>query len=949
MERIIYQKNIKALEQKYPNYYKKILDFQSEDVELELRKNKNYYGLDANVRGRGIVNINNFFAPEEEANDIVDNLELETGELRFIVGMGLGYLLKEISKREIKFLKIVIIEPYISIFKKALEVIDLSEEIFSDNVYFLLGEDFNFGLVFSQSNFDTALFVKGLKISFYEPERKINPELFSSIVDNVKEQVTQYKMQVNTVAGTGPVFFENSMKNLTTTINSANLYSLKDIFKDKPVMVVGAGPSLKDDIEIIKKYQDYMAIFTVDTALPVLLKNGIKPDLAGAVDFHSISYTKYKDYLEQTKDVPFLYHNECASMIIKPYKSPVKFFVTTKYGLFSLLEDSWDGWIDPPKMDGVPHLMLFAALYSGGSSIVFSGLDLGYVGFKSYADGASMSATLDFKSIVWAKGYDNEPVATATQMVSQRMIIEDYIKNSDVKFYNSSKGVKIKGAEKIDLDSFLTALNLSIIPKKDILFKAYSQSKKPDKNYLVQVLEKEIEELEKLRKKFRKGKELAEKTEKISPQKIKNHSQKVGAVCDYFDNESNLPLSVASITQLLAKDELELRCLEYKMNLEMEEISNNKKVLKEMGFIKKWFESRQKSITKLLNIYKDLKSRLENEINLQDKIFLSNNDKEKSSLLTSLGDEYFSFMDFVSAEEVYKKSIEYDENNFLAYSGLGKVFSRLLQSEKSLKCFNKAKEISPENKLIKKLLIQEENISEERLSEAKLYLDQGFNVYGSNNRTHWAIKICKEILELDPKNEKAQTLKKAGEEWLEYLEDRNKEYLPIITQELNQALLYIEEVSQNDLDKAIDFLNVLLAQNPGNPNILELMGIYHFNKNEISKAKTYLIQASSISNSPSPYIHLALINKSQGNYEEALYQIIEADKMAGNLPEIKKAVAEVYILNNMDSQALNYYMEALKINGSDLEALQGVYNCNLKLGNYEAADRAKKLIEKYNV
>jgi Flp pilus assembly protein TadD len=946
LENSIYQDNLEALKQKYPVYYEKLATLEGDDVELELKENNNFYGLDANIKGRGIVNINNSFDPEKEAKDIVDELELSAGELRFIVGMGLGYLLKEISKREIKSLKIVIIEPYISIFKKALEIIDLAQEILSDDIYFLLGTEFNLNPVFFQNNFDIALWVKGLKISFYEPERKINTELFNKVANNVKEQVSQYKMGVNTTVGVGPILFENSMKNITTTINSANLYSLKGVFKNKPILVVGAGPSLKDDIEIIKKYQDYVAIFTVDTALPVLLKNGIKPDLAGAVDYHSISYTKYKDYLEQTEDVPFLYHNECASMIIKPYKSPVKFFVTHKYGLFSELEDKWDGWVDPPKMDAVPHLMLFAALFSGGNPIIFSGLDLGYVGFKSYADGASMSTTLDFKSMVWAKGYDNESVATVGQMVSQRMIIEDYIKNSNAHFYNSSKGVKIAGAKKIELGSFFDNLDLNKINKKDIILNAHFESSKPGKKELVSLLNKEMEMLAKIRKKFRKGKELAQKTEKISSKKINNYSQKVEAVCDYFDKESSIPLSVASVSQLLAKDELDLRCLEYKMNLEMDDLSQNEKVLKEMGFIRKWFESRQKSVKKLLDIYSNLKSRLANEIDLKNKIDLSSSEKEKSKLLTTLGEEYLSFMDFVDAEEVYKKAVEYDESNCHAYAGLGKVFSRLLQSGEALGYFKKAKELSPENKIIKNFLKQEENMSEERLSEARLYLDQGFKV--SNNRTHWAIKICKEILELEPENEKAKKLKEAGEEWLDYLEKRNKDYLPIITKEIDEALSYIEDVSRKDLDKAIEFLDVLAGQNPGNPSILELLGLYYFEKREVTKAKNYLIQASSISNSPSPYIHLAFINKSEGNYEQALYQIIEADKLAGNVPELKKAVAEVYMLRKFYSDALKFYMEALRIDGGDIEAIEGACNCNLKLGNYEIANKFRSLMGKYN-
>lgn len=53
---------------------------------------------------------------------------------------------------------------------------------------------------------------------------------------------------------------------------------LKKMLYQKPVFVIGAGPSLKQSIPILKKYTNIIKI-CADTALGPLVKNGIRPEI----------------------------------------------------------------------------------------------------------------------------------------------------------------------------------------------------------------------------------------------------------------------------------------------------------------------------------------------------------------------------------------------------------------------------------------------------------------------------------------------------------------------------------------------------------------------------------------------------------------------------------------------------------------------------------------------
>ena len=59
----------------------------------------------------------------------------------------------------------------------------------------------------------------------------------------------------------------------------------RGVFKDKPAIVVGAGPSLDKHLDLLKEYQDNFVIISCDAAFPILYENGIHPDVIFVADW----------------------------------------------------------------------------------------------------------------------------------------------------------------------------------------------------------------------------------------------------------------------------------------------------------------------------------------------------------------------------------------------------------------------------------------------------------------------------------------------------------------------------------------------------------------------------------------------------------------------------------------------------------------------------------------
>lgn len=203
---------------------------------------------------------------------------LDEIEYVFIFGLGLGYHIEDIiSKGDVN--TFIIIEPMPEFLIHSMMVIEwgpLLEKVDARGakVYFITAdipdravraiED----VVTNRGN--TFLDGSYLYVHYYSWNLK---EIYNIFSDMIKYHYI--------TSG----FFEDEIKMVENTASNLTRYSFRlvrdqDMLEQRtPVFLVGSGPSLDKDIPYIKKWRDRVILVSCGTALGILLKSGMTPDI----------------------------------------------------------------------------------------------------------------------------------------------------------------------------------------------------------------------------------------------------------------------------------------------------------------------------------------------------------------------------------------------------------------------------------------------------------------------------------------------------------------------------------------------------------------------------------------------------------------------------------------------------------------------------------------------
>jgi len=118
----------------------------------------------------------------------------------------------------------------------------------------------------------------------YNPCWTMDPERYQSFLQGFIGQFNVIrKLQLTNYFDS--IFWQaTSIANLPTHCTSPDLAVLRDAFKDIPVILVGAGPSLDDAEEFLKAAQGRCIIITGNSSYRKLVNIGVRPDFVMAAD-----------------------------------------------------------------------------------------------------------------------------------------------------------------------------------------------------------------------------------------------------------------------------------------------------------------------------------------------------------------------------------------------------------------------------------------------------------------------------------------------------------------------------------------------------------------------------------------------------------------------------------------------------------------------------------------
>ena len=265
------------------------------------------------------IYIHSKYKPIEEANRWTDSVIKEIGKnnIIFVIGLGLTYHIESLINRleEHSHLKynLFIIEPENELIDVAkennpafFEKIRNNDRIKCKIIWNILEIENEITKSLNQIAIEDlggfkSFSLRGWNQAYPELSREIENIITNSIKGFLSNRFTSIELQ--------RLWFKHFTINLSLLSPKASINDV-EIKNPDTVTIISAGTSLRDSLEILKKYQHKIYIICVDTALSALLQKGIKPDIVVSLDtqFHN-----YKDFFS-IKEYE-IYNNEITNFI----------------------------------------------------------------------------------------------------------------------------------------------------------------------------------------------------------------------------------------------------------------------------------------------------------------------------------------------------------------------------------------------------------------------------------------------------------------------------------------------------------------------------------------------------------------------------------------------------------------------------------------------------------
>lgn len=238
------------------------------------------------------------------------------------------------------------------------------------------------------------------------------------------------------------VLLENNFRDNVCNCD-AYVDELKKDFEGKNAIIVAAGPSLDNNIELLHKKMESTIIVAVGTVFHKLINMNIVPDYVVFLDAQPNLYSQVEG-LEEC-EVPIICASTCCKRIAKEYKG-MRYLACQK-GFARAEQYALDNGYDTYETGGsVSTIALDICLKLGCEKVAYVGLDLAFSGGMAHASDTSEIEVNDDEKTVMVQGVNGGLVAARKLFVIYREWIEKRVSMSDAKgkVYDATEGGALK-------------------------------------------------------------------------------------------------------------------------------------------------------------------------------------------------------------------------------------------------------------------------------------------------------------------------------------------------------------------------------------------------------------------------------------------------------------------------------------------------------------------------
>jgi hypothetical protein len=383
-----FQKNIEALRDKFPLAAKQIEQIDKPSSRRVIKNGRNVPVFQYRHDEKW-VGLTSSYHPEVEAFRQIDELNMKNTKLVFVLGEGGFFHVERILQEVSEDSKVILISSRPEYIKLVFENRDVGY-LFGDERFTLICAtrvDNIKQAIESIVNADLYT-IPTFSLIEHPTEEKIQESFFTAIKTFLHSVYTTSLANLSTTRAFEHWWSHNFICNIPHLLSGVPVDELKNSWENKPVIIVGAGPSLSKNIDLLQKVKGRALILCVDTAYRILQRRNIIPDLIITLDGSPMNAEHMSgcDYDE----IPLLMDVYSHRDIFKRHTSPKVVISSVEF------HDDW--W---KKVYGSEFTRSTLALGGsvatagfsfarliGADPIIVMGVDLSYPNGQCYAPGA---------------------------------------------------------------------------------------------------------------------------------------------------------------------------------------------------------------------------------------------------------------------------------------------------------------------------------------------------------------------------------------------------------------------------------------------------------------------------------------------------------------------------------------------------------------------------------
>lgn len=366
--------------------------------------------------------------PEIEARFLVDSLKMTEDYIVF--GMGLGYHVLELLNRY-RSARVHIFESNIYLLYMAFTYIDWTTYIASGRILVVYNDDPK--QLISELGNQFAEMKKAELLVHYPAIKMIEDAQTRQLLEDFFVTTSSMREQGGLL---------DSNFEIISKLNLPECGELKDIFKDKAVVIVGAGPSVDSQLDRLRKYRDKITVFATGHIIRRLVNEEIIPDAVIITAPQPLMYKQIDGV--NLKGIPMILLSTASSSVIDYYNGPIYVAYQSGY-IHAEIKAKEIGATLFETGSSVTTTALDIALRFGARKIIFVGVDLAYTGGYSHASGEGRRIE-NTDGLRQVRSNTGGMVYTSKNLDIYRKWIERRLEGvRDTEVYNTGDGAEIKG------------------------------------------------------------------------------------------------------------------------------------------------------------------------------------------------------------------------------------------------------------------------------------------------------------------------------------------------------------------------------------------------------------------------------------------------------------------------------------------------------------------------